>query len=131
MKKVIFIVAILAVFSSCKQKEADIEDTSKYETYTGNFLLTDQGAVLENGNRVYGVVVDAMAKDLDKQVDKVKNDDFDMVQVTVKGEVGQNPTGEEGWEQYITIKEIMSVADKPSAADIKLEAPKKEQNVTN
>ncbi len=127
MKKILFIFAIIATFSSCKQKE----DTSKYETFTGDFLMTDEGAILENGNRIFGVVVNDVAKELGKKTKEVQKTEFDMVQVTVKGEVGPNTTGKEGWEEYLTIKEIMDIANKPSVTDIELKAPKTEENATN
>ncbi len=128
MKKILFILAIIATISSCKQKEekAVVEDTSMYTTYTADFLMTDEGAILQNGNRIFGVVIDDKAKELNEQVKKVQNTELDMVQVTVRGELGPNNTGTEGWPEYLTIKEIMAVASKPSATDIQIQAPKTE-----
>ena len=58
---------------------------------------------------------------LAKQVAPVKNDEFDMVEVVVKGVVNPKPAGDDGWNEILTIKEIVSVSDKPSPADIRFE----------
>ena len=44
-----------------------------------------------------------------------------MVEVIVYGIVEPKPEGQEGWDEILTIKEIVSVSETPSPADIKLE----------
>ena len=62
-----------------------------------------------------------MASKLAEQVAPVKNDEFDMVEVVVKGVVTPKSEEDDGWDEILTIKEIVSVSDKPSPADIKFE----------
>ena len=139
MKKTLFLVAVSlsAVLFSCKNTEekADTsendpkitEQSDSYTMYRGEFIYLDDGAVLKGSNFIYGVVIDEKAKELADQVKPVKQDEFDMVAVIVKGVVSKNPdlpeVGE-GWEEVITIKEILVVSDKPAEADIKIEETK-------
>ena len=92
--------------------------------YQGEFIYLEDAAVLKGRNFIYGVTLDEKAKELADQVAPVKNEDFDMVAVVVKGVVSKNPNLKaegEGWEEVITIKEIIAVSDKPAEADIKIE----------
>jgi hypothetical protein len=66
-------------------------------------------------------------EDLAAKVAPVKTEDFDMVPVKVKGTLGPNPLFEktgEGWEQMLTITEIVEVGTAPAKADIKIEEKK-------
>ena len=65
-----------------------------------------------------------MATELADKVKSVKESDFDMVPVAVKGSINQKPEGVEGWDEIITITEIVLVGSKPSKIDIKLEEKK-------
>jgi hypothetical protein len=47
-----------------------------------------------------------------------------MVPVAVKGSINRKPEGVEGWDEIITITEIVLVGNKPSKIDIKLEEKK-------
>jgi hypothetical protein len=48
-----------------------------------------------------------------------------MVPVIVKGTISKKPEGQEGWDEILTINEIVKVSDTPSEADIKIDAKKK------
>jgi hypothetical protein len=51
-----------------------------------------------------------------------------MVPVVVRGTLSENPevaAGGEGWEQLLTITEIIEVSDRTAEADIKIEEKKK------
>ncbi len=65
-----------------------------------------------------------MAEELAKRVKPVKRDEFDMVPVVVKGTLKNKEEGEEGWNEILTITEIVSVSDTPSEADVKIEEKK-------
>lgn len=138
MKKVIALLSIIALMA-CKNN-TKTEDTSTenevatenskelankaMRTFRGDFIHVAEGAVLKTRNEMYGVTIDDKLKELSKQVAPVKNDEFDMVPVVVKGHLVANPlfveTGE-GWRLNITIDEIVSVSDTPAKADLKIE----------
>jgi hypothetical protein len=44
-----------------------------------------------------------------------------MVPVIVKGTVAEKAEDQEGWDEILTIMEIVSVSNTPSEADIKIE----------
>ena len=128
MKKVLFLFVISIAIASCKNsEEKKTEDTSNMTSYTGEFIYLDDAAVLKGDTFIYGVTMDDMAAELADKVAPVKSDEFDMVEVVVKGVVNPKPDGTDGWEEIITIKEIVSVSDKPSPADIKFEQTEEEE----
>lgn len=134
MKKVILLLAIIIVSVSCKNKEVK---TTEVETepavkeiaitntsFLGEFILIDNAAVFKGKDFIYGVTLNDIAKDLANQVDKVKNTEYDMVPVVVNGTISKKTEGQEGWDEILTITEIVKVSDTPSEADIKIEAKK-------
>lgn len=96
----------------------------KIPTYAGEFIFVEEGAVLKGRNFIYGVAVDDMSRELAEQVEKIKNDEFDMVGVIVRGILTEKAEGEDGWDEVLTIKQIVSVSDSPSPADIQIEEKK-------
>ena len=58
---------------------------------------------------VYGVTIDSISKDLAEQVEDYKEDQFDMIPVTLKGKIIQNP-GTTGWDEFIEIREVLSIS---------------------
>ncbi|GAB5398606.1 MAG: hypothetical protein Aureis2KO_01910 [Aureisphaera sp.] len=134
MKKTLLLLtfALATVLFSCKnseEKSAAQEDTPKlleneYSMYSGEFIYLADGAVLKGNNFIYGVTLDEMAEELSKRVAPAKKEEFDMVPVVVKGILSKKPEGEEGWEDILTIKEIVTVSDTPAKADIKIEEKK-------
>jgi hypothetical protein len=127
MKKIIVIAVIGILFFSCKNNEGSNETATENQNmpvYKGEFIFTDNAAVLKGSNFIYGVKIDDMAKELAKKVAPVKRDEFDMVPVIVKGTVAKKEEGQEGWDEILTISEIVSVSDTPSEADIKIEEKK-------
>lgn len=80
---------------------------------SGEFIYTADAAVLKGNDFIYGVVLDSMATQLSKKVEKLKRDDFDMVPVIIQGKIKPNPM-EEGWEEVVEIKQIIKVV-KPSS----------------
>ena len=136
MKKILFFILISIITFSCKNntekssKKVDKSDTSdeivnpKDKIYSGDFIYLGDAAVLKGNKFIYGVTLDEMATELADKVKSVKESDFDMVPVAVKGSINRKPEGVEGWDEIITITEIVLVGSKPSKIDIKLEEKK-------
>ena len=136
MKKILLFILISIITFSCKNnaekssKKVDKSDTAaeivnpKDKIYSGDFIYLGDAAVLKGNKFIYGVTLDEMATELADKVKSIKESDFDMVPVAVKGSINQKPEGVEGWDEIITITEIVLVGNKPSKIDIKLEEKK-------
>ena len=132
MKKIYLLLVVCVVITSCKNTEEKpvenieviAEDNSKLATFRGEFLFLEDGAVFKGDTFIYGVTIDEMSKKLAAQVEPIKNEPFDMVGVFVRGVVSNKTDGEEGWDEILTIKEIINVSPKPAEADIKFEEKK-------
>ena len=117
---------------SCKNSEEKTQDTVTTEKnvvtmdvlYQGDFIYVADAAVLKGRNFIYGVALNDMATELAKQIKPIQETEFDMVEVTVKGTIAPKPEGQEGWDEIITITEIVRVSQTPSKIDIKLEDSK-------
>ena len=132
MKNIFLLLMLSVTLFSCKNSEeknqetdAAVEAAVTYKVYQGEFIYTEEAAVLKGNNFIYGVTLDETAKELAKKVAAVKAEDYDMVPVIVRGEVTKKQKGTEGWDEIITIKEIVNVSDAPAKADVKLEEKKK------
>lgn len=115
-------------FFSCKNSdkknvkdELMTETTENLQTFKGDFINSDGAIVLMGSNFIYGVKQNEVSEALSNQVSAVKNNDYDMVGVMVKGIISKNTATDSDWEELITIKEIVKVNDTPSEVDIKLE----------
>ena len=141
MKNLLAILCLFALIATgtCKndtdktEAEAEVaesgdalKDGTDYKTYKGEFIYTADGAVLMGKNFIYGVEMDMMSEILSRQVAPVKKDSTDMVAVLVRGEVKPKEKGAEGWDEVLTIKEIVAVNNRPSEADIKIEEKKED-----
>ena len=95
--------------SKDKSSESDSNEIveSQFKTYHGEFIDVDTAAVLNGNNFIYGVKMDEQAKNLIQEVDAIKNDDYDVIKVIVKGNLQPNP--KEGWDQILTIKNVDSI----------------------
>jgi hypothetical protein len=132
MKKIILIILILIISFSCKkntvtnkENESKTElNSSEEKVYRGDFIFLEDAAVLKGDKFIYGVTIDEISKQLAVKVKTVKNSDFDMVPVAVKGNVSQKQEGQEGWDEILTITEIILVGNKPSKIDVKIEEKK-------
>ena len=138
MKNLLTLLSLIALiaFGACKndakpEAEAEVvEESDKlienkdYKTFKGDFIYTKEGAVLMGKNFIYGVEMDLMAEILSRQVAPSKVDTNDMVAVVVRGEVNPKAKGAEGWDEILTIKEIVAVSERPTEADIKIEEKK-------
>ena len=85
------------------------EDHAQLSTVSGEFLYLADAAVINTGRKVYGVTINEKMQELNEKVQQYKNNDYDMVPVRVRGTIERKPENEEGWEEVVTIKEIISV----------------------
>ncbi|PHR10541.1 MAG: hypothetical protein COA40_13850 [Aequorivita sp.] len=128
MKKIILLLALSLSIFSCKNSEEKKEETQevtvdtvqKAQAYKGDFIDSNGVMVLMGNNFIYGVKRNSVSEQLSKQVAAIKQNDIDMVNVIVRGNVTENTDSESEWEEIITITEIMNVATKPSDEVIKL-----------
>ncbi|MBO3115364.1 hypothetical protein J4050_01315 [Winogradskyella sp. DF17] len=120
MKTVGKIILICLVFVTCKndtKKEVDLEENRNksynqddgFTTMKGEFVYYADAAVLQTKNEIYGVVIDENMHLLEKQVKPFKNEDTDMVPVTVRVRKFEKKANEEGWKYRVEIKEILKV----------------------
>jgi hypothetical protein len=136
MKRIFLVLALSLIVVSCKNNEEKQSESTDEATqgitgediniknYKGEFLYLADGAVLKGNSFIYGVTLNEKAKELAEKVKPVKVDSFDMVPVFVKGSVSKKAAEAEGWEEIITIVEIINVGKKPAEADIKFEEKK-------
>lgn len=122
MKKIFIYLSAVLVFASCKNNsESNNNEASEATEIKADFIYLDDAAVLKGTDFIYGVKIDDMAKELAEQVNPIKKEEFDMVPVVVMGVINKKEENEEGWDEIVTIKEIVSVSNSPSQADVKLE----------
>jgi hypothetical protein len=106
-------ISLTSCKTDAKEKTAETAEGQKVDvkatgiTYTGEFIHVDTAAVLKGNSFIYGVKMDEMSKQLITEVEDVKNDEYDVINVVVKGELNKNT--EEGWEEIITITSIEKV----------------------
>jgi hypothetical protein len=132
MKKIILITFLSIVSFSCKEeiktskeKESKVVLNSAEENlYRGDFIFLKDAAVLKGDNFIYGVSIDELSKQLAERVKEVKVSDFDMVPVAVKGKISKKQEGQEGWDEILTITEIVLLGNSPSKIDVKIEEKK-------
>ena len=129
MKKYFLTLLIATIgFTSCQngsQKktapaEKTTEKTDSLKVLRGEFIYVDNAAVLKGPDYVYGVKIDSAAKKLAQKTDSLKRDEFDMVPVVLKGTIKQNEQ-EEGWDEIVTIKEVLKVSEPVSDPAIRIE----------
>ncbi len=132
MKKTILLLLLSAAVFSCKNSEENkkieevtVENAETLKAYTGDYIDSNGALVLMGTNFIYGVKRNEMSEQLSKQVAAVKKNDFDMVNVIVRGVVSKNTDSDSEWEEVITINEIMRVSEKPSEVDIKFDQKEK------
>lgn len=114
MKKTFILLSAILVLASCK-------NTEEYQEISADFIYLDDVAVLKGSDFIYGVKIDDKARELAKRIESIKVDEFDMVPVVVKGVINKKEENEEGWDEIVSIKEIVSVSNSPSQPDVKLE----------
>lgn len=86
----------------------------------GEYIYTPEAAVFTGKTFIYGVELNDLARELATRVDAVKKEDYDIVPVSIQGKITKKPEGTEGWDEIITITQIISVSDTPIEADVKI-----------
>lgn len=127
MKKIaVFLIAMLTLIS-CKEKlnsnttsAVTSKDAPQLRTFKGEFIYLADAAVLKVDNIMYSVEIDEKMHQLQTIIAPKKSNEFDMIEVIIKGEVKARPTGEEGWPHIITIKEIVKILDKTGDEPIQI-----------
>ncbi len=112
-----FVFGLIAIgfFFSCKSdsKEKQPENPStevvenQFKTFHGEFIDVDTAAVLNGKNFIYGVKMNEHARNLIKQADSLKADEYDVVNIVVTGKL--EPNTQEGWDEILTINSIEKV----------------------
>ena len=129
MKKIGYILLFCIVFTSCKNdsktNEVSVDNTStSYDqndgliTFKGDFIYdqSQNAAVIQTANEIYGVVIDDNLKALHKTASTFQKAATDMVPVTVRAKrIASNK--ENTWPFFLEIKEVL-----------KVEAPNENQN---
>jgi len=118
MNKFLILMLSVVVLTACKNNK---QESTEVVEIQADFIYFDDAAVLKGNDFIYGVKLDEKAKELAEKVKPVKKDEFDMVAVTIKGTINPKQGDQEGWEEIVTIQEIISVSDKPSEADVKIQ----------
>lgn len=110
-----------------EKKTPKLMESSPYKTYMGEYFYSEEAIVLKGSHFIYAVTRDDMAKKLGENIAPIKQEQYDLVPVVVKGIVEKNPAferGEKVWEEIITIKEIVSVSNIPAEIDVTIEEKK-------
>lgn len=84
----------------------------------GRFIYLADAAVLKGDDFIYGVTLDSLGLELAEIVKPYKKESFDMVPVKVRARILQNP-GQEGWDEFIEIREILEAPANESALNDK------------
>jgi len=129
MKRILLLLMFSTLLYSCNNTKTENEalqtenteaPKATVKTYEGEFIYTPEAAVFKGNSFVYGVQINDKAKDLAEKVAAVKKGEFDMVPVIVRGEVTPKPEGTDGWDEIITITEIINVSETSTKADVEL-----------
>ncbi|MFD1616131.1 hypothetical protein [Gelatiniphilus marinus] len=100
IKKIFILLLTLSTFISCK-KEGEI--------LIGEFVYYADAAVLQTEDEIYGVIINPKVDKLNQKAKAFKKEPTDFVQVEIRGKITKKPEGEEGWDNRVEIKEILSV----------------------
>lgn len=127
--RLIFVLIFITGFASCNstdkknKNDTEIEESSETvgEVYEGDFVYTSDAAVLVGKSFIYGVEINEKAKELGEKAEKIKNNEYDIVPVTLRGTVSNKTENSEGWDKILTITDIIEISDTPVSAEIQLQ----------
>lgn len=135
MKRLFFLsIVSLVALGSCKsdskaleveasETASQIDVSSAIETLSGELIFSDTIAVLKKENLIYGVEMNAKAKDLIAEAKQLNKDPFSSFDVILEADIKDNPE-ENAWPQIIDIQTIINI--KPSSEDDSLRLYKQE-----
>lgn len=135
MKKSLLVLSLIAlVFTGCKNEKKQSESTEAKDSIPpteekstlikekdsdgnsvliGDFIYSDGAAVINGKDFIYGIVLDSMANVLTEKVEPIKQDEYDMIPVAIKGKIKPNPQ-EDGWEEVVEITKIINISKSKS-----------------
>ncbi|HLS30114.1 MAG TPA: hypothetical protein VK021_04600 [Flavobacteriaceae bacterium] len=135
MKKSLFVLSLIAlVFTGCKNEKKQSESTEEDDTVApteeksteiikkdsdgntvliGDFIYSDGAAVINGKDFIYGIVLDSMANVLTEKVKPIKQDEYDMIPVAIKGKIKPNPK-KDGWDEVVEITKIINISKSKS-----------------
>lgn len=130
--KVVSVLVLISLVSCQKSEKSKVSGSDKtvkevkssriYEAgklIKGEFIYLDNLAVLKGDDFIYGVKMNDKANELVKKTNKVKKDSFDMVPVTLTGELTKSEQ-KNTWDEWLIIEEIVDVKA-PQKQKVKLE----------
>ena len=123
MKKILILLISILTLVGCKKEtksetqttnEDGLEKTAKQSDgltlLIGEFVYYADAAVLQTHAEIYGVVLNDKVDELNNKAKPFKKEPTDFVLVEVRGKISQKTEGEEGWDNLVEIKEILSVS---------------------
>jgi hypothetical protein len=110
MKHLLFFVFAILVLGCKNNSKSTTEISDELTTVKGNYIFFEDAAVLQNDVEIYGVFLNALAKELNEKAAPLKTTDTDMVSVEVKGIISNKKDADILWENKIEIVEIISVS---------------------
>jgi hypothetical protein len=110
MKHLLFFVFAILVLGCKNNSKSTTEISEELTTVKGNYIFFEDAAVLQNDVEIYGVFLNALAKELNEKAAPLKTTDTDMVSVEVKGIISNKKDADILWENKIEIVEIISVS---------------------
>ena len=122
MRNVILFLVINLSIVSCNESSNKETPSGDYQTIKGEFIFLSDAAVLKGDTFIYGVKLDDKMHELAAAIKPLQRDEYDMVPVIIKGIVNPKTAGTEGWDEIVTIKEILEVKAPRGLAPIKIEA---------
>ena len=124
MKKLFGMLMLSLLSFSCQDEgRGELMDQRKTEKVPdsiqlleGEFIYSEEAAVMRGDDFVYGVTLDSMSRVLSERIAPLKSDDFEMIPVKVKAQIRPNPR-QNGWEEMIEILEIVEVPESAKVSD--------------
>lgn len=126
MKRLIFILSLLLVFTACESEQQSAPEPvaiptaqDSIQSFKGNFIAAGDAAVLKGSQFVYQVKIDSLTLAFKNSLEEYKTENKSVIPVEVKGKVKENPSAA-GYSQIIEIEEFVEVfAEKKTEDDNK------------
>ena len=103
MKKISLLILLTLIFG-CKNSSDNLT------TIKGSYIFFDDAAVLQTNNEVYGVYMNAKARELNKRAEQYRSTPSEIIYVELKGIVSTEEDDKIKWEKKFDIKEIVSIS---------------------